>query len=108
MIRIGLALLLALGSLAPLTGPVVAATNYTFSVSPDNQIADYVTIPNTTDPYDCDYPDGCLRQDSGGYTDIPYHVTFSQKGDVRTAVFEVRRAGSAIRPVATPSFTTCS
>jgi hypothetical protein len=88
MTRIGLALLLAMSALVPLAGPVVAATNFTFSVSPDNQIADFVTVPDQTDPYDCAYPDGCLRQDSGGYTDIPYHVTFSQKGNVRTAVFE--------------------
>jgi hypothetical protein len=88
MIRIGLALVLALGALGPLAGPAVAATNYTFSVSPDNMLGDFVTIPDQTDPYDCAYPNGCLRQDAGGYTDIPFHVSFSQKGAVRTATFQ--------------------
>src|SRR5664279_5270984 len=88
MTRIGLALLLALGALAPLAGPVVAATNYTFSVSPDNLIGDFVTVPDQTNPYDCAYPNGCLRADTGGYANIPFHVSFSQKGAVRTATFQ--------------------
>jgi hypothetical protein len=88
MTRIGLALLLATGALVPLAGPVGAATNYTFSVSPDNMIGDFVTVPDQTDPYDCAYPNGCLRQDAGGYTDIPFHVSFSQKGAIRTATFQ--------------------
>jgi hypothetical protein len=83
MVRIVLALLLATGTLVPLAGPVVAKTNFTFSVSPDNVIADFATIPNQTDPYD-----GSLGFDSGGYTDIPFHVTFAGKGHVRTATFQ--------------------
>ena len=88
MTRIGLALLLALGALVPLAGPVVAATNFTFSVSPDNMIGDFVTVPDQTDLYDCAYPNGCLGSDTGGYTNIPFHVSFSQKGNVRTATFQ--------------------
>jgi hypothetical protein len=83
MTRIGLALLLALGALVPLAGPVAAKTDFTFSVSPDNVVADFATIPNQTDPYD-----GSLGFDSGGYTDIPFQVTFSGKGHVKTATFQ--------------------
>jgi hypothetical protein len=83
MTRIALALLLTAGALVPLAGPVVAATNFSFSVSPDNVIADFATIPNQTGPYD-----GSIASDTGGYTDIPFHVTFSVKGDVKTATFQ--------------------
>lgn len=80
MIRIGLAIVLATGALVPLAG-TLSATDYSFTLSPDE--VNYATVPDQTSAYD-----GSLPADTGGYTDIPFHVTFSTSGDIRTATFQ--------------------
>jgi hypothetical protein len=80
MIRIGLSIALATSVLVPLAG-TASATDYSFMASPDN--VNWVPVPDQTNPYD-----GSLPADSGGYKDIPFDVSFSTSGALRTATFQ--------------------
>ena len=91
MTRLGLALLLAVGFLVPLAGPVVAATNFAFSVSPDD--TNYATIP------DGGGGNGVLPHDDGGYSDIPFHIDLLGGTTTRTFVFQAPESWICSGPV---------
>ncbi len=80
MFRIGLAIVLAGGALVPLAGTASAA-DYSFMVSPDN--VNFAAVPDQTAVFD-----GSLAKDTGGYLNVPFHVSFSTSGAVRTATFQ--------------------
>jgi hypothetical protein len=81
MTSLGLALLLAVGTLVPLAGPVVAATNFAFSVSPDD--TNYATIPDGAGVFN-----GVLSSDLGGQSDIPFNVDLIGGTTTKTFVFQ--------------------
>jgi hypothetical protein len=80
MIKIALSIALASSVLVPLAG-TLAATDYSFMASPDN--VNWVTVPDQTSAYD-----GSVAADTGGYMNIPFHVSFSTSGAIRTATFQ--------------------